>query len=230
MAMTPEDERVLRDLASTPKFQAHYRRNDNLWLEGKKRDRPPLNCADADEANRMKIQVLRRHGSAIPAAMRLANVLECRPYAINAASPVFMRAFQRHLTQHLHVACERIGGSLSIVSAVHPRARVPIDGLHPDIFQGLERHLHRALHAAGIEYAVGGFDLSANEHESGDFKPHYQAQAWVLAKTSEVRGGERVLRSWFPTSDTVFRPCGSKTGMAIPAPSPMRSSRTSIAV
>jgi hypothetical protein len=40
------------------------------------------------------------------------------------------------------------------------------------MFARLRRHLQAALKAADIRLAIGGFDISMNEHQDGKFAPH----------------------------------------------------------
>ena len=74
------------------------------------------------------------------------------------------------------------------------------------MFELLEDRVHEALRAAGVSWALGGFDLSANEHQRSAFVPHYRPQLWFAVRTSEIRGGERVFRSFFPGNQLVRRP------------------------
>ncbi len=50
------------------------------------------------------------------------------------------------------------------------------------MFLPLRHRLHRALRAAGIRQAIGGFDISANEHANGEFASHWRPQAIGDAK------------------------------------------------
>ncbi|MCX5581220.1 hypothetical protein [Kaistia terrae] len=47
-------------------------------------------------------------------------------------------------------------------------------------FAQQRRGLRQALDEAGVRVAFGGFDISFNEHEKGEFVPHWKPHAWIL--------------------------------------------------
>lgn len=65
-------------------------------------------------------------------------------------------------------------------------------------FKDLDRQLRAALRKARISLAIGGFDISMNEHQSGVFTPHWKPHAWVFVSEQEVLAKEKVLRAEFP--------------------------------
>jgi hypothetical protein len=88
------------------------------------------------------------------------------------------------------------------------------------MFERLRRHLQAALKAAEIRQAIGGFDISMNEHENGKFVPHWRPHAWILVATKNPRRLRTHLKTRFPASKRVRRPLrivrydGSPTALA----------------
>lgn len=57
-----------------------------------------------------------------------------------------------------------------------------------------------------MRQAIGGFDVSANEHAEQCFAPHYRPHAWIIVPVSQIARGEKAFRECFPASRTVRRP------------------------
>lgn len=174
------------------------------WKEGRRR-KPNQTAAEAAAVDEQTIARLRR--SRIPDAMALANRLHEDPHAPTLALTVFGRAFQKADVVVINEAVRGcLGNEVLLVSVVYRDAGAWMRGLQADPFAILRDQLHAAFHAAGISMAIGGFDLSANEHHDGVFRPHYRPQGWFFVRASEFRAGEKVFRSYFPRSTTVPRP------------------------
>ena len=47
-------------------------------------------------------------------------------------------------------------------------------------FEPIADQLIEAIEAAKISKAIGGFDITLNEHQKGKFAPHWQPHAWIL--------------------------------------------------
>ena len=108
-----------------------------------------------------------------------------------------------------------------VVSFVWSGHRFAEGKLDPDtMFQRLRRHLRFSLQAAGIRHALGGFDISMNEHQDGKFVPHWRPHAWILISTKNPKGLRNHLKTRFPASKRVRRPLriarydGSPTALA----------------
>ena len=66
-------------------------------------------------------------------------------------------------------------------------------------FTEIGKQLILAFKAANITHALGGFDISINEHLTGDFAPHWRPHAWIFIKSRELtKKAERRLRKHFP--------------------------------
>ena len=66
-------------------------------------------------------------------------------------------------------------------------------------FTEIGKQLILAFKAAKITHALGGFDISINEHLTGDFAPHWRPHAWIFIKSRELtKKAERRLRKHFP--------------------------------
>jgi hypothetical protein len=119
-----------------------------------------------------------------------------------------MRANQRLFVA---MACDLLGRCAvhaTVVSVVAWNARVGQGELARgrDLFETLARQLRRALSAAGVRQAFGGFDVSANEHATQRFEPHFRPHAWLFVPAQQMARCERVFREFFPASRIVRRP------------------------
>ena len=83
-------------------------------------------------------------------------------------------------------------------------------GARSRTFRAAVRRIARALRAAGIRQAFGGFDVSANEHDADRFAPHYRPHAYLFVPASQFARGEAVFREFFPVSEAVRRPVVAK--------------------
>ena len=90
-------------------------------------------------------------------------------------------------------------------------ALVLLDGrLHRhDLFRGIRKRLIEALDYLGLP-ALGGFDVSGNEHQAHTFGPHWMPHAWIIAPGRRARQVNADLGEWFPATDTVPRPLHTK--------------------
>lgn len=69
-------------------------------------------------------------------------------------------------------------------------------------FHALKILVRTALKQSNINLAVGGFDISINEHETGAFTPHWKPHAWIFVPESELLFGNQQLRAHFPSNKT----------------------------
>ena len=54
--------------------------------------------------------------------------------------------------------------------------------------------------------AIGGFDISMNEHANGKFASHWRPHAWVFVATKDPKELKVCLKKEFPVSKQVRRP------------------------
>ena len=180
------------------------------WSQGRA-GKPAKTSGEADGERRQLVKVLRRHGKGNKEALLLAEkIAACRPggRCLSGACPECMRATQRFFVATNADLLARSSVSTVAVSVILRNARVA-DGkleLEPDLFGPLLRRLREALRKAGVRQAVGGFDVSANEHEEQRFAPHYRPHAWFIVPASQMARGDKVFREYFPASRTVRRP------------------------
>jgi hypothetical protein len=179
------------------------------WLQG-----PSLKAAEtgaeADQRRKQLVKVLRRHGRLIEGTEELATKLQnCNPCSrgFSGACPSCSRAFQRLLVKGIAAyVCDK--PEKWIVASVIPAGIRPADRAlaTADLFGRLRRRLSSALHSAGIDEAIGGFDISLNEHRDGAFKPHWRPHAWIFIKSADVEPLRAELRSLFPKKAPVRLP------------------------
>ena len=184
------------------------------WLEGRY-DRAPMTSAEAELERRRHIKVLRRHGRADLTALVLAHMMEtCRrgqrcgsgdcTECQRAQQRAFVAAGARVLPDGLLEV-----RALSVVLA-YQAVRVGHLDDPEQLFGELSRRVRRALRAARIPWALGGFDVSVNEHRDGRFPPHYRPHLWMFVPGLAFERGDRVFRSFFPISASVRRPVVAK--------------------
>jgi hypothetical protein len=199
-----------------------YGDGEPTWKQGRHR-KPAKTSKQARTERRQLVKVLRRHGKGNDSALRLADILEnCskKHRCLSAACPVCSRAFQRWFVSAASSIVSR-KKQWHVASLVWRAHRFPEGKLDPDtMFEALRRHLRVSLRRAEIRLAIGGFDISMNEHEDGKFVPHWRPHAWILVATKNPKRLRKHLKTKFPASKRVRRPLrivrydGSPTALA----------------
>ena len=184
------------------------------WLEGRN-NRPAMTSREARIQRPKDVKMLRRHGKGSPRILKLASSIEaCGPgrSCMNPACIECRAGVQRRFVSAGDRLLSRSSVDVVAVSVVWRGARIAEGELsdEPDVFRPIRRQLDRALGAAGIRQAFGGFDISANEHAEGRFAPHYRPHAYIFIPAKQFARGEGVFRSYFPPSATVRRPVVAK--------------------
>ena len=210
------------EILNGPTGRRWYADGAPAWKQGK-HGKPAKTSKQARAERRKLVKVLRRHGKGNGSALRLANILEscCKKHrCLSGACPVCSRAFQRwfvnasssFVSQNKH---------WYVISLVWREHRFAEENLDPNtMFQRLRSHLRVSMKVAGIRQAIGGFDLSLNEHQDGKFIPHWRPHAWILISTKDPRRLRNHLKTRFPPSKRVRRPLrivrydGSPTALA----------------
>jgi len=179
----------------------------------------------AAEQRQQWVKVLRRHGKGNASALALAVKLDaCGPghRCRSAACPECHRAYQRWFVTACYDLLELGRGSTrwKAVSVTPPQAKIRQGGLKGDLFQGVSKALTQGFDEANIAFAVGGFDISFNEHQQRAFKPHWKPHAWVFMQCEAFERGEGRLRATMPKTNTTPRPVyardfdGHRAGLA----------------
>jgi hypothetical protein len=212
----------LAQILNGPTGRQWYADGEPSWKQGRQR-KPAKSSKQAKKERRKLVKVLRRHGKDNDSALELADILDnCskKHRCVSGACPECARAFQRRFVsvastvvsrkKHWHV--------VSLVWREHRFAEGKLDS--NTMFERLRRHLQAALKAADIRLAIGGFDISMNEHENGKFVPHWRPHAWILVATKNPKSLRTHLKERFPASERVRRPLrivrydGSPTALA----------------
>jgi hypothetical protein len=186
-----------------------------LWTQGRK-DRPAMTRRQARLQRHKLAKALRRHGKGNEAALRLAEkIAACRPggRCLSGTCPECTRATQRLFVATSASLIARSSVSTVAISVVLWDARVA-DGrleFEPDLFGRLSRRLRAALGKAGVRQAIGGFDISANEHADQRFAPHFRPHAWIIVPASQFANASKAFREFFPPSKTIRRPVFAKS-------------------
>jgi hypothetical protein len=181
------------------------------WREGRNR-RHPKSFEQAAHDRDNLVKALFRDST--PEADELAETLNgCskRNPCVSGGCPLCRRAMQKMFVRATDELFDAHDGRMVAANIVWRKGGVQYGCLAGDtIFARLNGRLRKALKAAGIP-AVGGFDISANEHETGDFEPHWMPHAWLLAPAQAFKRGETVLREWFLSDHKrTFRPVQAK--------------------
>lgn len=180
------------------------------WTQGRS-NRPAMTRRQARLQRRKLVKALRRHGEGNNAALRLAErIAACRPgrRCLSGACPECSRAMQRLFVATSDRLITGSDTSLTAVSVVFRGAGIAEGKLAQtgDPFSVVSQKLRAVLRKAGVRQAVGGFDISANEHAEQRFAPHYRPHAWIIVPASQMARGDKVFREYFPASRTVRRP------------------------
>ncbi len=185
------------------------------WSQGRA-GKPAKTSQQAAEERHRLVKVLRRHGKGKKAALRLAEkIAACRSggRCLSGACPECMRATQRFFVRAGADLLARSGVSTVAVSVVFSGAAIAEDELarEPELFGRISTRLREALRKAGVRQAIGGFDISANEHQDGRFVPHYRPHAWIIIPASRFEKASKAFREFFPPSKTIRRPVFAKS-------------------
>ena len=170
------------------------------WNQGRA-GKPAKTSGEAEGERRQLVKVLRRHGKGDKAALRLADKIsacQSRRRCLSGACPECMRATQRFSVATNADLLARSGVSTVAVSVVFRGAGIA-DGkleFEPELFGRISRRLRAALRKAGVRQAIGGFDVSANEHADQRFASHYRPHAWIMVPASQFARGEKVFRGY----------------------------------
>ncbi len=188
-------------------FGARYLGDDYpRWRQGRD-DQPSRTIEEAEHEADLLAKALRRDGS--EEALDLADVLDgCSPRrpCTSGACPICMTAAQRVFVDATQNAFGDPPGASVAANVVYVYAAVDDGALDGRAFDALRRRLDRALGDCRLR-AFGGFDLSANRHEQGEFAPFWSPHARIFAsaRLDEQSLKERFGR-WFPPDGTTPRP------------------------
>ena len=172
-----------------PTGRRWYADGEPTWKQGR-HGKPAKTSKQARKERRQLVKVLRRHGKGNDSALRLADILEScskKHRCLSGACPVCSRAFQRWFVSAASSVVSR-KKHWYVVSFVWREHRFAEGNLDPNtMFQRLRSHLRVSLKVAGIRQAIGGFDISMNEHQDGKFVPHWRPHAWILDLNEEPK-------------------------------------------
>ena len=214
LAMTDRSALAFWLFLGGPGVERWYGEGPPHWRQGRG-NRPAMTSDEARAQRRRDVKMLRRHGKGDLQALALADAIAaCRPNRRcgRAGCMECKRATQRLFVDAGDHLLRRSNISVLAVSVVL-RGAGAFEGdlsLEPDVFGRLSRLIARALRAAGIRQALGGFDVSANEHDAGRFDPHYRPHAYLFVSASQFERGEAAFREFFPLSEAVRRPVLAK--------------------
>jgi len=120
-----------------------------------------------------------------------------RRRCLSGGCPICGRALQRMCVDATRNLFDEHGGEMLAVNVVMRRGWIELgDLIDDDIFDKTRRRLRRALQDVNVP-AVGGFDISLNEHETEEFAPYWAPHAFILVPARPLRRREARFREWF---------------------------------
>jgi hypothetical protein len=176
------------------------------WPQGRD-DRRSKTIAEAEREKDLLAKALRRDGS--DEAFDLAAVLDgCSPRrpCTSGACLISITAAQRVVVDATRKAFGNPLGASVVADVVYVRAAVGDGDLYGFAFDAHRRKLDQALGDCRVR-AFGGFDISANRHEHGEFAPFWcpHARIFTSATLNEPSVNQR-FHGWFPIDDATPRP------------------------
>jgi hypothetical protein len=176
------------------------------WSEGRKQ----RGAETSDEAKRRSLLLIKallrdEREAALPLAEKLERCSPSKPCQ-SGACPSCTRAAQRLLVDATGSAFAAHDEKMLAVSIAFGSAAIPESDLTKTaLFTGIRRRVSQVFESAGVA-AIGGFDVSLNEHADGDFAPHWLPHLWAIVPTAPMRQFERDFRQQFPRDRLVRRP------------------------
>ena len=206
---------LLSRILSSPTGRRWFGDGAPTWNQGRG-GKPAKTGEEAEGERRQLVKAFRRHGRGNVAALRLAErIATCRAgrRCLSGACPECMRATQRFFVRAGADLLARSGVSTVAVSVVFSGAGIAEDDLarEPELFGRISTRLRAALGKAGVRQAIGGFDISANEHAEQRFAPHFRPHAWMVVPASQFAKASKAFREFFPPSKTIRRPVFTKS-------------------
>lgn len=163
-----------------------------------------LTATDAWHARSRLVKSLRRSKSNVNAS--LANRLDAcdsRERCLSGACSECNRALQLFFIEHGMLATRKTSGSMWVVSIVL-RSKPELGFIHKLNLESLKYQLKRSLARNGITLAIGGVDVSLNEHQ-GDKVPRWAFQFWLLLHGVDTEW-RSAIRALYPRTFRAPRP------------------------
>ena len=173
---------------------------------------PPKTPGEAEHERELLAKALRR--SSNWRAHALARQLDiCSPFnpCFSGGCPICNRANQRLFVEASRNLFRDNGDDMLAITVVWADAAVGYGQLVArNVFEATHRRLLQAFRTINVP-AVGGFDISANLHESNIFVPHWMPHAFIFVPRAPMRARVREFRGFFPANNLVSRPVHNDT-------------------
>jgi hypothetical protein len=204
--MTDRASTTITNILRSPLGALYLGDDYSRWRQGRD-DQPSKTIEEAEHEADLLAKALRRDGS--EEALDLAAVLDgCSPRrpCTSGGCPICRAGAQRVFVDATRNAFGDPPGASVVANVVYVRAAVDDGALDGRAFDALRRRLDRALGDCRVR-AFGGFDISANRHEHGEFArfwcPH--ARIFASSRLDEQSLKERFGR-WFPRDGATAHP------------------------
>jgi hypothetical protein len=197
---------TIAEIFTSPLGVRHLGDRYPRWRQGRG-NKLSKTIEEAEHEADLLAKALRRDGS--NEALDLADVLDgCSPRrpCTSGACPICATAAQRVFDDATRNAFGDPPGALVVANVVYVYAAVDDGALDGGAFEAFRRRLDRALGDCRLR-AFGGFDISANRHERGEFAPFWSPHARIFtsARLDEPSVKKRFQR-WFPRDGATPRP------------------------
>lgn len=124
----------------------------------------------------------------------------------SAACRLCMREFRVWLVSQGIEAFEH-GGRMTAVSLVHADWRRDPGTLHTLDLEKLKRQARRHIERTGLRIAaIGGIDVSFNEHSDAAWNPHWQGHLYLIVQGAKPGDVKKALARFYPVIDSIPRP------------------------
>jgi hypothetical protein len=188
---------TIEDLLQSDAGRRFYGDGAPRWREGRNGN-PSKTAEQAAHQRDLLVNALRRDRGAEAVALA-GNLTTCssRRRCLSGGCPICGRALQRMCVDATRNLFDEHGGEMLAVNVVMRRGWIELgDLIDDDIFSETRRRLRRALEDVNVP-AVGGFDVSLNEHETEGFTPYWAPHAFILVPARPLRRREARFREWF---------------------------------
>lgn len=208
-----------RALAEDPSL---YRNGGVQWFEGPAQRRCPTASEAVDDADALVNRLSKAPKDATVWTVLIRQLERCRVRSpcLSGACPCCIRAAQRLFVDLAADVVQGKGESWSAISIIGAHLQRPIGHLTAGDIALAHRWVRRLLRKVGVTHAIGGLDISANEHDIGGFEPHWQPHFWLLAPKDEVKQAkpqfskQLVPTEWVPKPHKALTFDGNLAGLA----------------
>jgi hypothetical protein len=197
--------RTIRDFLCGSAATWAYGDGPPVWRQGRT-NRPCKSAEAAAHDRELLTKALRRNVD--KRGHILADLLgSCsgQKRCVSGACPECARAFQRTFVREGRNVFEACNQQMYFIDVVMSNGWIEPGQLDGNLFAAFKQRLTRSL--ADVEVpAIGGFSVTYNEHESGEFDPGWMPRAHLGVPARRMEGHKARFAGWYPASRETPRP------------------------